>query len=390
MQVMSKVFVALLLLCLLGHCESNNSDSTIEASGLPIIGISESLKYAKASMTSTANSTNSTQMFGLSSTLAQTQSTVDPTCSTKGDAYNLSVADKTYPFKQIYCKASINSYEDNTIIGFLDQWASILCGMQEALGGTFNWQESPTAQSLSATLAAGNCFSQSLYDMLTSKGLTSPVAITNLMLYQLDGTGGFDYRMTFAVAVLGQTIDFYFRSDEKYLAYKLAIDVADGTTWSTAVSIDRVNQELRFEKIDLANNSYLTHYKFLIKGTLNATTGEFSEINEGAGLWVSGDQSKGQWEYYATIKSLGGGNIIGNSSYQGNGGAIDAGNVTSNRCGADGNGNCPGNTGIPLTDSELDSFYTARNTYTSNFRAAEVISFSDVALTTTATSITGR
>ena len=189
MQVMSRVFVALLLLSLLNHCENSDTNSTLESASLPIIGISESLKYAKASMTSTVNGTNSTQMFGLeSSTLAQTQSSVDPTVLLK-DTFNLSIADKTYPFKQIYCKASINSYEDNTIVGFLDQWASILCGMQEALGGTFNCEVSNNKASQPPQQQANGAFSQSLYDMLTSKGLTSPVAITNLMLYQLDGTG---------------------------------------------------------------------------------------------------------------------------------------------------------------------------------------------------------
>ena len=39
-----------------------------------------------------------------------------------------------YPFKQLYCKMTYNSYSSDTLIGFLDMWGSIICGMEKALG----------------------------------------------------------------------------------------------------------------------------------------------------------------------------------------------------------------------------------------------------------------
>ena len=48
------------------------------------------------------------------------------------------------------------------------------------------------------------------------------------------------------------------------------------------------------------------------------------------------------------------------------------------------------NTGIALTDSDLDTFYTNRATLTNNMASANLLSFDNVALTTTVTSITGR
>ena len=83
-----------------------------------------------------------------------------------------------------------------------------------------------------------------------------------------------------------------------------------------------------------------------------------------------------------------GGNVVGYSASQDNSNNVT--NGANDRCGSDGSGTCTGNTGIALTDSDLDTFYTNRATLTNNMASANLLSFDNVALTTTVTSITGR
>ena len=75
-------------------CASDDS-SALETTST--VSISSSLNYGKAALTSAGNSTNSTNTFGISSTLAETQSTTDPTCTTVGSVYKSGETDNRMP-----------------------------------------------------------------------------------------------------------------------------------------------------------------------------------------------------------------------------------------------------------------------------------------------------
>lgn len=383
------LIAALVISFTLLGCASDNS-AALDAT-TSTVSISSSLSYGKAALTSAGNSTNSTNAFGLSSTLAETQSSTDPTCTTVGNVYKsgetddrMPASNTEYPFKQLYCKLTYNSYSSETLIGFLDMWGSIVCAMESALG-SLNWQASPSAQSVTVTIAAGSCFSSSLATALTSGGM-SQVTIPDLKLYQLDGTTGYDYKMTFTAP--GSTdIEIQFRLDSNYVAFHLKEAQTDQTTY-TMVTIDRTDQQIRFAQGQTDKSTGMQFQKLLIKGTINSATGELTSVTESQGYYVFLSGQNNNWSEYGSLKSLSGGNVVGYSASQDNSNTVT--NGANNRCGSDGSGTCTGNTGIALTDSDLDTFYTNRATLTNNMASANLLSFDNVALTTTVTSITGR
>lgn len=379
---------ALLISFTLFGCASDDS-SALETTST--VSISSSLSYGKAALTSAGNSTNSTNTFGISSTLAETQSSTDPTCTTVGSVYKSGETDNRmpasnaeYPFKQLYCKMTYNSYSSETLIGFLDMWGSIICGMEKALG-TFNWETSPSAQSVNVAVEAGSCFSSALATKLL-EGITSPVNIPDLKLYQLDGSTGYDNKMTFS-APGNSDIEVQFRLDTNYVAFHVKEAQTDQTTY-TIVTIDRTNQQIRFAQGQTDKSTGMQFQKLLIKGTINSATGELTSVTESQGYYLFLSGQNNNWSEYGSLKSLSGGNVIGYSASQDNSNTVT--NGANDRCGSDGIGTCTNNSGIPLTDSDLDTFYTNRDTLTGNMASANLLSFENVALTTTVTSITGR
>ena len=73
--------------------------------------------------------------------------------------------------------------------------------------------------------------------LLIIRGITSPVNIPDLKLYQLDGTTGYDNKMTFS-APGNSVIDVQFRLDNNYVAFHVKEAQTDQTTYTIELLIE--------------------------------------------------------------------------------------------------------------------------------------------------------
>jgi hypothetical protein len=289
----------------------SGTESTPElATGAAVVG------YALKALSS------ATVSDGAGLALDSTQDATFPECSNNGEPWDTTAGARMQPSNAAFAERTFHCqlrYPDSseTVRGSFEQNQNILCDV-ERLVGTLAFTEAGTTYETHIVPTVGCGWAQSTVDEITAEAGADGFAAT--LVAKSYASGDWDKSLSLDAGDAGVNFTMYIKNGGGVIAFKqvqawtqaarkargdynAAVD-DDATGYSVGlVSLDTAGGVLRAETGD---TYWGRRARLYVKGDVDLTTGEFSDITEGSGIVSNFDASfyNGQTSLYGEVASV--------------------------------------------------------------------------------------
>jgi hypothetical protein len=244
-----------------------------------------------------------------------------PDCSLNGEPWDkstnqrMATGNSKYAQTVFFCQ--VNSKQSpETLAGSLNQYKAMLCDVERVIGSITYTEDGSEYNDRSLSITEGCGWSAKNLEEMSGKALTA-----NLTAYAIN-TGDWQKRVHVVVPAANFDFNLYFTIKSDFVGFKFVenwdqskrmqgndynqnISATATGTRGSVVSVDPVNGILRAESSD---TYWSRRFRFLIKGTLDGSSGLFSTVSDGQGIVSKFDRQTG---LYSEIASTSGNDTEG-------------------------------------------------------------------------------